>query len=362
MKYKCLILLGVFFVGLVMNLNATTITVKPVYLSTGLLHNKTNYISGLAFDSVMSVPVLVNVSEQDVSVEALFAVGVGSSRLGFPGSEIVLNDLLIHKKLSSQLRVSVGSFDMPLGLVTDTLSNNANFLGSVFILNPIYMDALVGAPVGTLNTVGVKGFWQYDHKAQPENSYGLSVSISNGTNETAYNTNNNLAFAVSSPLGIGRYIDDDLVVQVSGVYSDDSHDTQDSLGLKMSGFILEANWDITADVNAVLGFGQKWFANKNNDALVDVGYVALTKKFHHWQYGLRFSLWRPESLDRDDLSLPQPLFFSSDQPIQELTRLQTSFRYIVNQGQYVSCEFSYDRAIKTSDVTTTGCFYTLQIL
>ena len=125
--------------------------------------------------------------------------------------------------------------------------------------------------------------------------------------------------------------------------------------------MLETNWDLTTDLKTVVGFGQTWISKGSHDVSVDVGYAALTKKQQDWSYGLRLSIWNPKGYSKNRLDLPKPLFFNAEEPVQEFTRIQASLRYDLNLTQFVSCELAYDRASKTDDVTTTGCFYTVQV-
>lgn len=113
----------------------------------------------------------------------------GRGSFGFPGPEPVVSDLnlrITFPKLSSIL--TVGSFDAPIGVSTEFLTNNADATANAFFLNSLYFSAL-GGETGTLNAVGVMGEFEADFVK-------IALSGFNGMHETSSNADGVFSLAV----------------------------------------------------------------------------------------------------------------------------------------------------------------------
>lgn len=357
------------------------ITVGDLWLSSGVTNNAVNNATGSHFDTAFTAAINFKTDDTIWDLDILLNGGVGQSRLGFVEETLSFSDITLSRNFNAfnkNFRLSLGSYDLPMGLITESLSNNAIINNSPFLHHPIYMDALVSAPVGTLNTVGVKietesrlspainifmGDTLSDTRLlyKPKNT----LSFSNGLHETSYNTDNRFLVAGSYSL-LNIYFNSNeseknsIHLNISGFFSDDSQDNilNNPLAIDSEGKLVEL-YMLNKLVNFKLGVGDLYFENpttaiKNK---VSNSYLSLDKVFFDkLLVGFRYSSWKPDRRSGDTLNLPQASYFKAYSKDTRIKRYQASLKYFFNTRHLFTLEIVDDQMEGAKNMTTISTF------
>lgn len=290
-----------------------------------------------SFDIAGNSTLMYNLSNQ-LDFTAQVQMGPGGGPLALAGPSLSVSDFYIHYNYQPNTSLFMGSFDLPFGLETPFLTNNANSSHQVFMCNNLFYSALSRSPFGTLNTVGV----MLNHRIKQST---ITAMLSNGTGESSENLNNSPAILLSYSQ---HMFAKKLESSVSFLHSADDQDTDGtSFESNVAGFLLDASYffDNTYFFRAHLGVLN--FDDNENTTSDDVWFYGLSTEFNYdfIKLGVRLSTWLPtdSSGDGENISseLPNPGLgnvFNDD----TITRLQLSLEKPLENQLILSAEYVYD--------------------
>lgn len=130
---------------------------------------------------------------RDVHVSGALQTSSGSTVLTY--TEGIVLDLALTKQVGHQLVVQVGALDVPLGLYSDGLTNNASRSRSGLLLNPFLYSVLAQSPVVPVGVTGMAATVSW-------NRLLLDVALFNGPEETAQATARTMGMALRAAIPI----------------------------------------------------------------------------------------------------------------------------------------------------------------
>ncbi|MBT5856164.1 hypothetical protein HOH87_05980 [bacterium] len=274
------------------------------------------------FDSVANIDLNYKVSDK-LSGTIQLQAGAGGGGLFDATNTATITDANFTYKLDKKGSITMGSFDMPLGLYTSRLTNNAA-LSSPLVVNPLMFSAL-GGKVGTLNTIGAK----YDRKIM---DHDVTIALTNGTDESAANGDGSLGYVVSMSKDHGK-----ATTGLTYIASNDTTNGGTGLNADLTGVIFDLHYDINAtsafrSYYSVLSFGDNTAAT---DDQVTTWMVELTCNKGMIQKALRVSSWTPDDSNGGGSGqssvLPSPGLATTQGGVAVVTD-QTVIRYEVGLG------------------------------
>lgn len=339
--------------GGVWALNVEDVTVSGHYLG---VFNHIEYGDnsvGAQFDMATNIDVIYALNDRMTGVIE-FQGGSGNGRLGFQNEGLVVTDLnLTYRVPGKHSSFTFGSFDLPFGVQTERLTNNANAFGSPFLLNTLMYSAL-GGSAGTANTVGLKG--DYDMGKTK-----LVWSMSNGVgNESSLNDNSRFSYLISvsqNDFFVKKYN-----IAVSYVVSEDRFDDNDSVYTSgffsdFQGIIFEDSYAFTDRIQTrgslgLLRFGDGDSATKDD---VFVSSSELNIQLNNgWSAALRGSYWKPEDNDNNGTGMSsvisQPGLSTASTNDDDILRFQFSLSKPIEENFIGTAEIVYDVYKEGSDV------------
>tara|TARA_A100001015_G_scaffold285433_1_gene352938 strand:- start:224 stop:1276 length:1053 start_codon:yes stop_codon:yes gene_type:complete len=263
--------------------------------------------------------------------------GSGAGSLGFSGRAISFSDILFLYDLPEyQSHITVGSFDMPIGLGTGHLTNNADSFNHPFILNNLFYSSLANG-VGTFNTLGlmVKRF---------DKMFNTTVAITNGTAGDASNANNTFATLL-------QLSSDSLVnkLNISGTYlkTNDQMDpaSSESFRTDLTLSFVDARYALSKDVYLAGHYGQLIFDDNNSATKDKVTVLGAEIGYDNSDYftAIGISYWTPEDKDgsgsgmSDDIK--KPGLFESAVADDEIKRYQIAIGMHIDKNTQLKIEF-----------------------
>ena len=243
------------------------------------------------FDYAANVDVLYRLSDKIFGI-IQFQGSPGAGSLGFPGEELIVTDLYLTYITDQNTEFTFGSFDAPFGLQTESLSNNADTFRNPFILNSLLYSSFVSAPIGTLNTVGLKIERQYD--------FGTVVSsVTNGTSESAINTDGN--FGTIQRLSTDKVLEGHHFA-VSYMRSNEFQSNpapNSGFNADFEGIILD--WHYSGMDTVMLKIYSAWLEYGDRNPATEDKVVSwmmeASKEFDGWSLAARLSSWMPKDDD-----------------------------------------------------------------
>ena len=283
--------------------------------------------------------------------------GPGGGSLGLAGPDVVVTDVYATYKFSDYpLAISFGSYDTPFSYEIKFQNNNGAAMAHPLILNSLFFTGFSGGQITTLNTLGLKA--EYTPKL-----FDLTGAITNGTSQTANNSDGNLEFIVGG--GIRPVEDEDLRIGAAYMNSDDRE--QSGFTGKMAEFqayLVEGHFVSDQGLSVRAFVGQMIYGD-NNDATEDK-VTCLTAELAYevgaWQLAGRFSTWTPEDRDGSGTGIsplmPNPglAITQSGQPVyrdQQVNRFQLGAGYRLFENMMVKGEFFFDDYSKSSNGMST---------
>ncbi|GAB4365053.1 MAG: hypothetical protein Kow0042_04010 [Calditrichia bacterium] len=278
-------------------------------------------------------------------------MGSGGGSLGLAEEKIVVTDLNVEFRFSNKYLLTVGSFDTPIGADTPHLSNNADISQNALILNSLFYGAFAGTDMGTLNTPGIKG--------QVELTPGhLVLSITNGTDESAFNPDGNFGLVVAAET---KPFFDRLKFAGSLIYSYDAFQL-DSLavgsGAKLQGWLIDGIYESGKSGGLRAYYGVLTYDDRISATEDDVQIWKLEGKLSRGRMSIagRISGWIPDDHNRDSQGLsaaiplpgytrpvgqnaPETILPVSD---QEVRRYQFAAEVLLSEAVDVIAEFFWD--------------------
>ena len=243
------------------------------------------------FDAAANLDILWKI-HQKVKGNVQLQMGTGFGSLNFALSGVVVTDLNIEIEIHPKFQLTLGSFDTPFGADTPFLSNNASTLVNSFFLNTLFYGVFAGTDVGTLNTVGLKGYYI--------NKYAnLTAAITNGTDESSFNPDGNfgLVFSVLSAPVWGGFQG-----AFSYIYSSDSSKSGSSgTGSSFSGALIDAIYEYKSDAFIHSYFGMMVYDDKNSGTEDNVFIWKVEGRYPVFQgyVAVRVSTWIPKDVGSD---------------------------------------------------------------
>ncbi|MBD3382739.1 MAG: hypothetical protein GF404_11155 [candidate division Zixibacteria bacterium] len=291
----------------------------------------------------------------------------GGGSFGYPGPEVEITDLNIEFSFADQDATLVaGSFDSPFGMQTGSLSNNADTFGNPLLMNSLFYSAFAGAPMGTLNTIGVMGNYMHEN-------FDLSLAVTNGTDESANNSDG--GFEVSgTAMGIIPVAQGEVRVAGSYINSDDrSESGATGTSSDFSGWMSEALYAPASDIYIKGYFGSLTYNDNldttEDDVIIWMGEVRYGQD--RWHLGARISGWMPQDEDADGSGIsgliPNPglaLQVAGTMPVidQKITRIQVGAGYGLDDDLMIKIEIfmdNYDKASLTESTDVQGVIIAL---
>lgn len=277
----------------------------------------------------------------------------GGGSFGYPGSEVEITDLNLEIAFDDYyMTLTVGSFDTPFGIQTGYLSNNANAFNNPLLMNSLFYSAFAGAPMGTLNTIGVMG--NYSQK-----NVDITLAVTNGTDESADNSDG--GFEVSGT-AVAKFPVDDGEARLAASYinSDDlSESGTNGTRSDFSGWMMEGMLAPIEYAHVKGYFGMVTY-DDNIDATEDDVTIWMAEARYGqemWHLGARISGWMPEDDNGGgggiSPSIPNPgmavalggITLVAD---QKITRIQAGGGYSISDNLMLKAEFFLDNYDKAS--------------
>jgi hypothetical protein len=295
------------------------------------------------FDAAANLDVLWKIHHK-IRGNIQLQMGTGFGSIDFAVSNVVVTDLNLEIEIHPKFVLTLGSFDTPFGADTPYLSNNASTLDNLFILNTLFYGVFAGTDVGTLNTVGLKGYYQSKFA-------DLTAAVTNGTDESAFNPDGNFGFVIS---GLTAPILTVFQGGLSIIYSSDSSKAGSSgTASGFSGGMIDAifNLDSTTFIKAYLGR-----MNYDDNRAVTDDHVIIWKiegqyPISRGYLAARVSSWLPEVAGNDssgvNVGLPPAGTGWRQSTIAQVTdqrvhRYQLGFGWPVISDMYLKAELFYD--------------------
>ena len=271
--------------------------------------------------------------------------GAGNGNLGFVGPEVVVTDLSFSYA-KKQTEITVGSFDTPFGRQTYRLTNNGDTSGHPLLANDLLYSAFAG-PVGTLNTLGIKG--QYTFKP-----FYVLGSVSNGTGESAFTQSN--TFQSLLQIGSTTLIPHSQT-SLSLLHSDDQKDPSsstetNSFATELCGWLLDYSISPKPGIRSTVYFGELTYDDgiSNTQDSVQVFMIEAEAAVKNFVGSARFSSWTPEDTSGNGAGmsedLPSPgLSNQIDRAAltdQKVTRIQLGVGHEIQPGLFLNLELLQD--------------------
>lgn len=274
----------------------------------------------------------------------------GTLGLGGRGNnqQVEVTDLFVEIKALDKpdVTLTIGSFDTPFGEEVGSLSNNADVGNNAMIQNSLFYAAY-GGNMGTLNTLGVMA-------GLSAGIFDLTGAITNGTDESANNSDGNYEFVAS--LGVTPLTG--LRLAGSYVNSDDTEPSGFSgFGAKFDGWLGEAKYDFSENAYIKGYFGEMTYGDENPATRDDVTVWMGEARYGQgrWHLAARISGWDPDDADGSGVgmstALPNPGRSIAQGGIavvtdQEVQRIQIGAGYRLYDGLSLRAEWfqdDYDR-------------------
>lgn len=347
---KKLVLTGLSALPLAFGLEAQDVSVSGHYM--GMLNriDRSSHTQS-QFDFAGNLDFNFTLSEKVTGIIQLQG-GNGGGPLGLVGADMAVTDInVVYNDPEQDLVLTMGSFDTPFGQQTNYLTNNADSTGSKFLLNSLLYSAFAG-PMGTLNTLGVKG----------DKTWGaltLTGVVSNGTGETATNRNSAFESLLQTTVELGG-----LTLSATYMHSDDSGDAavteNTSFATEFSGVIADARYTFrdqhVASYAGILTYGDDNGATDDN---VTVWMIEYGAKFGHYTLGTRLSGWMPENYSSNSTNtlvapemspdVKQPGLSDTAPNDTNVTRYQLTGGYELDENVMLKVEFLHDNYSQGDD-------------
>ncbi len=294
---------------------------------------------------------------KDVSGFVQLQGGPGGGSFGLVGPDVVVTDVYAtYKHPDYPLAISFGSYDTPFSYEMKFQNNNGAATAHPLILNSLFFSAFAGGPITTLNTLGLKA--EYTPKL-----FDLTGAITNGTSQTANNSDGNFEFIIGG--GFRPVKDEDLRIGAAYMNSDDREQSGSTGKMaEFEAYLLEGHFVSDQGVSARALVGQMIYGD-NNDGTEDK-VTCLTAELAYtddaWHIAGRFSTWTPEDRNGDGTGIsplmPNPgmAVTQSGQPVfrdQQVNRIQFGGGYRLFENVMLKAEFFFDDYSKSSNGMST---------
>jgi hypothetical protein len=295
------------------------------------------------FDAAANLDILWKIHHK-VKGNIQLQMGTGFGSLDFAISSVVVTDLNIEIDIHPKFQLTLGSFDTPFGADTPYLSNNANTLENSFFLNSLFYGVFAGTDVGTLNTIGLKGYYH--------NKLGhLTAAVTNGTDESALNPDGNFGFVIST---LSTPLLDRFQAGISFIHSADSSKSGSSgTGASFSAGLIDAIYEYNSNAYVRTYLGLLGYDDKNKNTKDEVVIWKLEGRYPvlHGYFAARVSSWLPKEVGTDTSAVnniippagtgwrQRPLTQVIDQRVY---RYQLGFGWPVVEDMYLKLEIYYE--------------------
>lgn len=322
-------------------------------------NRETQYGSRTGFDYAVNLDLGIQIDEK-LSAFIELQSSPGNGHLGFPGPGTELTDAQLIYDYSPQTEFTLGSFDLPFGTETNYLTNNANSFSSWFLSNDLLYSVLAG-PLGTLNTVGLKGDHQFD-------TFSGRWVLSNGTDESARNEDSGflVLFGAESDQLLPGF-----TLGTSAFRVDESGNVSgNNFKSELTGLMFDASKSFSQgfDLRTYIAFLNFGDGSETTEDEVSTWMVALKKSFGTTFVSARFSAWIPNDGDGNGSGI------SSDIPTagfgttqgekivvsdQNIYRLQLGMGHFLEKNVLLRGDLVWDDYSKKSGNENTDTFAVL---
>ncbi len=188
-----------------------------------------------------------------ISSRVEFFLGAGKGSLGLAGPAAVA-DLCLEIQIPSKfMALTFGTIDLPFGVETECLSDNANTINNSFIVNSLLYNGLA-SPVSIPGAIGVQGRYIKDQ-------FDVTAAVGNGMSGDASNPDGGFLFAGRVAITSNNSI---FQFAASALKSEDRTDYGTSgFGVNLTGWLSEGSIRLNSH-NYLKGyFGQLVFGDFN---------------------------------------------------------------------------------------------------